>query len=372
MTFIIGRPLVGAFARDADNYMVIGYGSENGRLFKDGQWLPVSFRSFIRTAMAFSPDGKRYCFAVRLPDTAAPTLYIDGGAASQGAVDGLGYRAASGRFIYRQRRDGANWTLMEDDKPLPGFPPLPEWRGSYALSPGGHHVAALVKKGDQEAVVIDGKEEPPFPTVDWAIEGDFVSYYAGSLAWSNDGGSHAYAVYDKKLTTFTTLGEVKDFPSEVVFNGKPLGKQGPVRGSSVALSADGKHLAYAVKQGDGWSLVVDGRKGEPYREVGNPVLLKDGRPVYAAKTDRGWELRGAMAAGPFERVSDLIVSRDGARVAFAAKSGDGKWQVFRDAKAVSAPFDGIVGQTGLRFDRAGRLRFVGKAGRELQWVTVSE
>jgi hypothetical protein len=220
-------------------------------------------------------------------------------------------------------------------------------------------------------VVIDGKQEPPFPTVDWAIAGNFGGY-AGSLTWSSDGNSHAYAVYDKKTTSFTTFGEATDFPSEVVFNGKPLGKQGPVRGSSVTLSRDGKHLAYAVKQGDSWLIVVDGVKGQKYHEVGNPVFRTDGRPVYAAKTDRGWELRGALDVGPFERVSDLIVDRGGASVAFAAKSDDGKWKVFRDGKAVSAPFDGIVAQPGVRFDRAGRLRFVGKAGRELKWVTVSE
>ena len=372
-TFTIWRPLIGAFAENADNYMVIGYGPQGGRLFKDGDWLPVSFRSFTLRGMAFSPDGKHYGFDVELPDAAKPTLYIDGTNAGHGEIDDLGYRAASGRFIYRQRRDRTSWTLMEDQAPVPGFPPLPDshWRGSYALSLGGHHIAALVKKGDQEAVVIDGMEEPPFPTVDWAIEGD-VGGYAGSLTWSNDGNSHAYAVYDKKLTSFTTFGEVKDFPSEVVLNGKPLGKQGPVRGSSVALSDDGKHLAYAVKQDDGWLVVVDGVKGPKYHEVGNPVFRKDGRPVYAAKTDRGWELRGAQEAGPFEQVSGLIVGRGGARVAFAAKSADGKWQVFRDGKAVSEPFDGIVAQPGLRFDRAGSLRFVGKAGHALKWVTVAD
>lgn len=370
-TFTIWTPLIGAFAEEAENYMVIGYGPENGRIFKDGEWLPASFRTFTSKGMAFSPDGKHHCFTIREPDAEVLTVYIDGAAASQGAVDGLVYRPTNGRFIYRQRRDGENWVLTEGDKPLPGFPPLPDWRGSYVLSPGGLHVAALVKKGEQEAVVIDGKEEPPFPTIDWAIEGDFAPY-PGSLVWSRDGSSHAYAVYDKKLTTFTTLGETKDFPSEVVLNGKPLGKQGSVRGSSLSLSDDGKRLAYAVKDGDGWALVVDGRKGEKYLDVGNAVFLKDGRAVYAAKSGRGWELRGAFEAGPFERVGGLVVSPDGTGVAFAAKSGDGKWKVFRDGKAVSEPFDGIVVQPGLRFDRAGRLRFVGKAGSDLKWVTVSE
>ncbi len=52
---------------------------------------------------------------------------------------------------------------------------------------------------------------------------------------------------------------------------------------------DGQHLAYGAKVEDSWLIVLDRRRGKPFKSVGGPVLTHDGQHLaYAAKVEDGW------------------------------------------------------------------------------------
>ncbi len=343
------------FAEKADNYFVLCYPKNTGKIFKDGSWLPVEFQSFWHEGMAFSSDGNHYSFAVSPLGSRRPTVYIDGIPGPQfDSIDGTTYLQPGNRLVYRGERNG-NWILMEGDRALQGYGPLAD---TIKASTDHMHLAVLVKKeGGKQAAVVDGKEETAFPKIDWGYAG-FISRL-GSFVWNKDFTAHAYVAY---LTNEKTSAMV------VVHNGKSLGARSEIRGSSLSISDDGKHVAYAIKDKDKWAIVVDEAAKEAYEEVGDPIFMStEGKIIYAAKTAKGWVIKGLPESVSFLDVGPLIRGPKN-EIAYAAKIEGGKWQVFLNDKPFSNQFDGIVTQAWLRFDSSGSLRFVAKDGDKLIWV----
>jgi hypothetical protein len=88
----------------------------------------------------------------------------------------------------------------------------------------------------------------------------------------------------------------------------------------VTLSADGRNVAYAVPaEGGKVSVVLDGKPGQPFDEVGDLAFTRDGRLAYRARTGERWRLFVDRAAGE-ERafVGEVRIGRDGTTV-FAAE-----------------------------------------------------
>jgi hypothetical protein len=56
-------------------------------------------------------------------------------------------------------------------------------------------------------------------------------------------------------------------------------------GRGPIFSADGKHVAYSVKNANKWSVVVDGKVGEDYGGTGPLVFNPDGTLEYVAVKD---------------------------------------------------------------------------------------
>jgi len=57
----------------------------------------------------------------------------------------------------------------------------------------------------------------------------------------------------------------------------------------IFFSPDGEHLAYAVKDGVGWAIVVDGKKGKAYEDIDIPVFSPDSRSMaFVAHQDGGY------------------------------------------------------------------------------------
>lgn len=85
--------------------------------------------------------------------------------------------------------------------------------------------------------------------------------------------------------------------TQVVHNGK-TGKRYDGIGR-IALSPDGRRIAYGALVGNTWRMVIDGAEGEIFDEVGEPVFSPDGRHVaYEAKRGEKWRIVADNKSSP--------------------------------------------------------------------------
>jgi len=358
VSFRMSNTLAIWFAEEADRYFALCFRNGKGRIFKDGDWLPVEFRSFQHKGMAFSPDGRHYCLAVSTGDSDSVRVHLDGVAGPEfSEVEDAVFLHPGDRLVYRGRQNG-DWALVENNKPLDSLGIL---IGDLKVSRDRRHLAVLVKRdGGRQSVVVDGVEETAFPSVEWGGN-VFIFFVGSSFTWNRDFSSHAYVAH---------LSGGGNSPGVVVHGGKTLREFPEIRGTSLAVSDDGRHVAYAAKEKDRWAVVVDNvAQEEKFEEVGDPVFAGSGdRVAYAAKTGAGWVVKGLPDAAVYREVGPLVRGPKG-QVAYAAMVEAGKWQVFMDGKAASEKFDGIISRNYIEFDgEDGTARFLVRDGGKLTWM----
>lgn len=350
----MGSTLAIWFAEQSDTYFVLAYQDNTGKVFKDGTWLPLEYCSFYHEGMAISTDGKYYVISVSPASSQQAHVYLNGESISQfDSIENATFLQPGNRLIYN-----GGGQMMLKDKPFPGIGPL---AGMVVTSPDGKHFAVLVKAaGGHQAVVVDGKQEATYPKVDWGY-GGFLSS-PGSFAWSKDGAGHAYVV---------NVANEKSGEQAVVHNGKSLSPFAEICGPSLVLTRDGKHVAYAAKGKQGWTVVVDSlAETRGYEEIGDILFTGAAAKVaYTAKTGKDWNLRGAQEAGPFEAIAGLVTDASNIHLAYAAKRPDAKWQMYSDGKPIGPPCDGIIANTGIRVSDSGGVSFIAKIGEQLVWIT---
>lgn len=124
------------------------------------------------------------------------------------------------------------------------------------------------------------------------------------------------------------------------------GKVGPeclgVGLEGLALSPDGAHVAYPARLPDGWTVVVDGRRGEAWDGIASVLLDRTGRHhAYGALRGAAWRVVHDGVAGPgFEdlHAGSLVFASSG-RLGYAGRR-EGKAYVVVDGQA-GAPFDAV-------------------------------
>ncbi len=105
----------------------------------------------------------------------------------------------------------------------------------------------------------------------------------------------------------------------VVLNGR-AGKAYAAVGT-IALSPDGRRLAYAAQIEGAWRMVVDGAEGKGHVEVQGPVFSPDGaRLAYQAKDGKAWHVvvDGAVSGPSRTPCQGPEFSADSKRIAFLA------------------------------------------------------
>jgi hypothetical protein len=181
---------------------------------------------------------------------------------------------------------------------------------AYALSGDGRHFAyASARKCEgmsKVCIVLDGQVE--------AAPGGVGS---GSLALSRDGKRVAYATRKGKQWVVSVDGR-----EGAEYDGIAVG--------SVSFSPDGKRVAYAALLGRQWSVVVDGQAGAAYGGIGNnyPVFSPDSQRVaYPAQTDGKWV---AVVDGHADEACDRVWGLTSAPMANVSRMGhsgasSGRW-----------------------------------------------
>ena len=201
----------------------------------------------------------------------------------------------------------------------------------YVVSPRGVHLASVARKGSRVIVIVDGVEGPKF---------------------------------DEIVTPTSAYVDPRpqaEAQRAAMSGGRPF--QPPMPGP-VTFSKDGKRFAYVGRQGKEWVLMVDGKEALRVPSEGNMSLEftgEDGKHLmFARSVFGGYELwvDGQKMPGIFssggggtEGTIDPLVTRDGARFAYAAQISRDKRTVIVDGKDM-----GYVGDN-LQFTADGQHLF---------------
>ena len=114
----------------------------------------------------------------------------------------------------------------------------------------------------------------------------------------------------------------------------------------LALSTDGRVVAYQARQGEDQFCVVGGRKSRAYRSVGLPVLSADGSVVaFAASNEDGWRVvRNCKEGERYDWVGNLTLHPTGRRLAYTAERREaGKLKAFVVVDGAPDPtFDRVI------------------------------
>jgi hypothetical protein len=215
-----------------------------------------------------------------------------------------------------------------------------------ALSRNGERVAFVTWRGGRNVVVADGQAGDEFDSVSWP------------LALSADGRVVAYQAREGQ-DQFCVVGARKSRAYESV--GLPV------------LSADGSVVAFAACDNDGWHVIRNGRKGPRFDWVGNLALHPSGdRLAYTAENREAGALRAFVVfdgvPGPhFSRVTPPVLSGDGNTVAYAGLRA-GRWTLVVGQQEL--PVDGEVSRIFLSTD-GGRVGYVLEDGSSRRLVAPS-
>ncbi len=162
------------------------------------------------------------------------------------------------------------------------------------FSPNGKLIAFKVLKGGRMGIAIgdDDEVEPEY---------DFIF----SPVFGPKSKRIAYVVTEgapmQDFWKMLPQGEVNlSGGTSFVIQHGVKGKRKVTRGADwdsvkfVTFSPDGKHLAYAAKSAEGWTIVLDEQPGEFFDAVGKPRFSEDGKQLgFGARLDRElwWKLR---------------------------------------------------------------------------------
>lgn len=308
---------------------------------KEGEWAGAG-------PCFWSGDGSIVAHQVRIgkPGTPSRPFHTVDAIAVSGKV-GTEYEhvsnpffAPKGKMMAYRAQKGPNWFMIVDGKDVETADDL----GDPKFSDDGKGIAFRATKAGKTFVVVNGKKSAEYPSV-------------GDPVWSPDNKTVAFVVTDPAMGEFIVHGEQK---TEMYGRVYP-----PV------FSADGAHMAFAARSTNGkYMVVLDDKNGAAdFEAVGSMVISPDGAHVaYAGQWNFRWScVIDSGKSSQHDIVNTPVWSPDGKKVAYAA-STNGKWcwevNYRRDGdydEIVSAPV----------FSSDGKRAAIGlRRGNDLLWRVV--
>lgn len=145
------------------------------------------------------------------------------------------------------------------------------------------------------------------------------------------------------------------------------------RTDKMIFSADGQHLAYPIKQSDGWCVAIDGKAGTVY-----PWVLADSlsysadnqRVAYVVQLTTGMQVVcGDEKSKEYREILKPVFSPDGKRLAYVAKPSaeeSGQFVVLDGLQGTLYPK--IVTRSLMFSPDSQHVAFVVEIGRKQRWV----
>jgi hypothetical protein len=205
--------------------------------------------------------------------------------------------------------------------------------------PGSNRLMYGIRRGEKWAMVVDQREQGLH---------DFIKMDYHWIAFSDDGRHVGYVAKDGERYQVFVDGEAvgKSYPViiESCYAFSDDGYRRIVGSCLLSFSRDGKHVTWVAAPSRGQVVVVvDGKEGPAFPEVGVPVLSDDGSHVaYAAYTKDGkCHVAVDGKIGPaYDALEEIAFSPDGKRVGYVAMDEDARLCAVIDG--VAGPwFDGL-------------------------------
>lgn len=325
-----------------------------------------------------SPDGKHYAYTVRRIDKPQEDFVVlDGqegkryrrihrlGDAVSGPTEagGLTFSPVEGRLAYGAEKDANNVVVVVDGKENKPYQRLEH--GPVFSPDGSRYLYVVRSRSDGPSIlVVDGAEVA-----------------------SQEGRINPKFCPDSKGLVYATLTGGDRPESAVYFNGKVVTRYSGSRvfSSDLVCTTDGKRLAYRVREGDEQFVVIDGKPGKRYRNIGDVAFSPDRKRTgyIATRDEQQFVVVDGVEGKPYNLVHDLVFSPDSRSVAYTAYTKKYKrWFVVVNEHE-GMPADNIFSrgmQVGthvarleygsLRFDAPEKLRYLAVRGGKI--ISVQE
>lgn len=316
----------------------------------DAQWMRIGnehgprFEGIATDAVVFSPDGRRFAY----PAMRGGRWYMVDDGRELGPWDGIAAPRLSpdGKRLLFLAQTGAQWRVVTDGVEGALYD---EVRAStLQFSRGGAHTGYVARTGTCVRAVIDAAEGPCFENV----RALGVTSDGQAALIVRDNGAEHFIFRGERGPAEDAIGEWAMTDERFAYVHKRDGQWGVVSDGKVVaacdsarqlrFSQDGQSLVFVCGKGAHAAVVINGEAGRRYRIV-SPLLVTR-NVAYAAEDERGnWVVVGNMELGPYRRVFDLALSRDGTAVAFIVPSPDGRVIVHNGNETpVSAFVDGTL------------------------------
>lgn len=311
------------------------------RVVLDWRLLPEAYDELAtargESAFAFSLDGKRFAFQA---SAAGKSLLIIDGAVHAKDEPGLGAlldafpRRTFGSLYYKVNKDSV---LIE------GYPRVNE----YVSMGEETALACLVRDGKQERLWMNGILSNPYDD----ISTHYWCPFAGGIACVVKEGEKEFVLakwvegarYDKILALKASPdGKHLAYAARrgeaytVVLDGNESNPQPKIDEFSLAFSPDGSHFTFRILYENGSSVVVDGKPSPIYRLTFSPAFGPAGECAFVADERRGQQAVVDGISGLFyERIFDFRVFFDGpGRYHYFTRRGQ---RIYRVDEAVQHP-----------------------------------
>jgi len=258
------------------------------------------------------------------------------GASYVGIMRGTPKLSADGTRVVYAAREGDSW-LIVDGETTSKARHEGIMTGHPLLSDDGQHIAYAARDGGRWTVTVDGKQGESYEAV-----------LDGSVAVANS-GHVAYVV--SRAGKQLVVDRSEHAPHDAIIR------------NTLTFDAAGKHTAYAARDGEKLSVVIDGHASPSYDDIKPESLVFDssGSSVaFVAKVAGGWQVVEATA-DKAQAASKTYVDIGGPTLSYSA-TGTLAFSVERDAKyhlvvggAVHGPFSAILEECSVFSPAGGRV-----------------